>query len=346
MLTGTRAFPRRRRVRRAGVGARARAGLDAAACHAVARARDIPQTLSAEEPETTHRRRAGRAPGAGGRVRDGRAADDGSHVISVTRTAGVDGRIRRRRRRDASRSPFPRCGICAKRRHPRRPRRAWTSSRPPPTSPRRLRSRQTGGRSCSWPRVMARLVCGCGRWRRRRRSRWRAPRARASLLVTRQPIRRLLRRGRAEAARPRRRRAANPRAGQRRSRRDVERGRRHRVRRECDWRPLMRVSATGGAVTAVTTLGPQQRRPPRAAFSARRPPVPVLRAGRAGHGRDLPGHARRKRPDPADASDGRRYYPRAGRDASPRRVAAVGAGGHAPGPAAGRGAGSARRASR
>ena len=34
-----------------------------------------------------------------------------------------------------SRSPFPRCGICARRRHPRRPRRASTSSRPPPTSP-------------------------------------------------------------------------------------------------------------------------------------------------------------------------------------------------------------------
>ena len=42
----------------------------------------------------------------------------------------------------------------------------------------RLRSRPTAGRSSSWPRVTARPVCGCGRWRRRRRSRWRAPRAR------------------------------------------------------------------------------------------------------------------------------------------------------------------------
>ena len=59
--------------------------------------------------------------------------------------------------------------------------------------------------------------------------------ASVSLLVARQPIRRLLRRGRAEAARPRRRRAANPGAGrQRQSWRDVERGRRHRVCAEPD----------------------------------------------------------------------------------------------------------------
>ena len=56
-------------------------------------------------------------------------------------------------------------------------------------------------------------ACGCGRWRRRPRSRWRVPRARPSLLVARQPLDRLLRRKRAEAARSRRRRAADPRAG-------------------------------------------------------------------------------------------------------------------------------------
>ena len=70
--------------------------------------------------------------------------------------------------------------------------------------------------------------------------------------------------------------------------------------------PLMRVSATGGAAVAVTTLGPQQSGHRRAALSARRPPVPVLRARRAGHGRDLSGRARRERPDAADARRQRR----------------------------------------
>ena len=55
-----------------------------------------------------------------------------------------------------------------------------------------------------------------------------------SLLVARQPVRRLLRRRRAEAARPRRRRAADPGSGPVRWRRDVERGRRHRVCAEHD----------------------------------------------------------------------------------------------------------------
>ena len=43
------------------------------------------------------------------------------------------------------RSPFPPCGICAKRRHPSRSSRAWTSSRRPRAMPFRLRSRTTGG---------------------------------------------------------------------------------------------------------------------------------------------------------------------------------------------------------
>ncbi len=73
----------------------------------------------------------------------------------------------------------PACGICAKRRHPRRPRRAWTSSRPPPTSPRTLPSRPTAGRSSSWPRATAPPASGGGRWRRRRPNRWRAPKARS-----------------------------------------------------------------------------------------------------------------------------------------------------------------------
>ena len=68
----------------------------------------------------------------------------------------------------------------------------------------------------------------------------------------------------------------------------------------------MRVSATGGAAAAVTTLGPQQQSHRYPHVAARRPPVPVLRAGRAGHGRDLPGRARRERPDAADARRQRR----------------------------------------
>ena len=63
---------------------------------------------------------------------------------------------------------------------------------------------------------------------------------------------------------------------------------------------LMRVSATGGAAAAVTTLGPQQQGHALPSLSARWPPVPVLVHGAAGHGRDLPGRARRERPDPAE----------------------------------------------
>ena len=45
--------------------------------------------------------------------------------------------------------------------------------------PRRSRCRPTAGRSSSSPRGMVRPVCGCDRLRRRRRSRWRVPKARA-----------------------------------------------------------------------------------------------------------------------------------------------------------------------
>ncbi len=48
---------------------------------------------------------------------------------------------------------------------------------PATTTPRRLPSRPTAGRSSSSPRVRAVPACGCGRWRRRRRSPWQAQRA-------------------------------------------------------------------------------------------------------------------------------------------------------------------------
>ena len=118
----------------------------------------------------------GRAPGAGGRVRDGRAAEgrDSRHRRHADGWPGW-----RRSPPQSSRpprSPFPRCGICARHRH-RAARDAHRDrhARHRPV-PRRLRSRPTAARSSSWPRVTARRVCGCGRWQRRRRSRWRAPR--------------------------------------------------------------------------------------------------------------------------------------------------------------------------
>ena len=177
----------------------------------------------------------------------------------------------------AAASPFPPCGICAKRRHPRRRRRASRSSRLPPTSPRPLRCRPTAGRSSSSPRVRrvppVAAVAGdndgaaAGGHRGRH----------LSVLVARQPVHRLLRRGRAEAARPRRRRAADPGDGRRRVGGGTWSADGVIVFAPSVTSPLMRVSATGGAAAAVTKLGPQQIGPPRAAISARRPTVPVLR---------------------------------------------------------------------
>ena len=96
--------------------------------------------------------------------------------------------------------------------------------------------------------------------------------------------------------------------------------------------PLMRVSATGGAAAAVTTLGPQQSAPPsRRTFCPTAARFLFFATGRAGRGRDLPGRARRERPDTADARrrqrgvSARRAWAR--RIVARRRVAAVGAGG-------------------
>ena len=309
MLTGKRAFDGRRRLRHAGARAEDGAGLDSAARRGAARARsrccDAVCRRIRKQRIARHRRRA---PGAGGRVRDGRAADDAhGHVIGATRTTGRGWPRSPSRPCWPPRSPFPRCGICAKRRRPRRPRRASRSSRPPPTSPTSFALSPDGrqivfvasgdGASRLWLRSLATTTAQplAG-----------TEGATLSLLVARRPVHRLLRRGRAEAARPRRRRAADPGAG----RQSVAAGRGTRTASSCLRRarvgPLMRVSATGGAAVAVTTLGPQQTGHRRAALSARRPPVPVLRARRAGHGRDLPGRARRERPDPADARRQRR----------------------------------------
>ena len=179
---------------------------------------------------------------------------------------------------------FPRCGICARAPAARdAPRHRHARHRP---ARRRLRSRPTAGRLSSWPRVMARPACGCGRWRRRRRSRWRAPRGPRSLLVARRPLHRLLRRGRAEAARPRRRRPADPGSG----RPAARAGRGTRTASSClrrardspaDARVRHRGRGGGGDDARPAAAGP-----PLAAVSARRPPVPVLRARR---GRTRPG---------------------------------------------------------
>ena len=103
-----------------------------------------------------------------GDIRDVRLALEGAFETAVPQTAApaTSPSTRpmaalwivacRRRRGRGSRSPFPRCGICAKRRHRHRPRRASRSSPPPPTDPFPLRCRPTVGRSSSWLPAMAR----------------------------------------------------------------------------------------------------------------------------------------------------------------------------------------------
>ena len=300
MLTGTRAFDGEDVAdtlaavlqHGAGLGARCRPTTPPRVRHAAARAacRRIRSSALATSATCAWRSRA--------RSRRPRRRRRRRHVSGAARTAGVDGRVRRRRRWWPSRSPFPRCGICARRRHPRRPRRASTSSRPPPTSPRRLRSRPTAGRSSSSPRAMARPACGCGRWRRRRRSRWRAPRARRFPFWSPDS------------------RSIGFFAGGALKRLDLGGGAPQTLApattgRGGTW------NADGVIVFAPSSDEPADARvrhrgrggggddarpaagePPLAALSARRPPVPVLRARRAGHGRDLPGRARRRAPRP------------------------------------------------
>ena len=63
----------------------------------------------------------------------------------------------------------------------------------------------------------------------------------------------------------------------------------------------MRVSATGGAAAAVTTLGPQQSGHSRRTFCPTAAGSCSTVRGAPDSDRDLPGRARRERPDPADA---------------------------------------------
>ena len=186
--------------------------------------------------------------------------------------------------------PFPPCVICAKRRRPRRPKRASTSSRPPPTIRFLSRSLPTAVRSCSWLPAMARPASGCGRCVNRRAAAGRNRGRGISLLVARQPLGRLLRRWQVEAARHRRRRAANTGDGAARPRRDLERGRRHSVRADIRKSAVPRVRPRGAAV-AVTKLGGADE-PPVSVLPARWPAIPVPRAGPAGNRGDLPGLAR------------------------------------------------------
>ena len=117
-----------------------------------------------------------------------------------------------------------------------------------------------------------------------------------SLLVTRQPLGRLHGGECAEAARPRRRRAANTRAGH--SPVPARRGTRTASSSLLQLRrgTLMRVSATGGAVAAMTTFGPGQvaHLYPQFLPDGRRFLFTALR--RAERDRDLPRHARRAAP--------------------------------------------------
>ena len=183
MLTGTRAFAGEDVADTLGGRAAARSRTGARCRRRSRRAsRQALRAVPAEGPRSSASRdMRGRAPGAGGRVRDGRAADDRD-------------RPRHRRHADGwrgwprspspcwwpSRSPFPRCGICARRRRPRRPRRALEIVTPATDGSDVVRAlarrpadrlRRVGRRRV--PPVAA--VAG----RRRRRSRWRAPRARA-----------------------------------------------------------------------------------------------------------------------------------------------------------------------
>ena len=289
------------------------------------------QALSAEGSEATYSRHRGRASGAGGRVRDGRAADD-DHVIGAGRTAGLDGRVRRRggghsRDGDSRGATSARDAATTAARDARRDRHARHRR-----SPRRLRSRPTAGRSSSWPRVKVVPDCGCGPWRRRRRSRWPAPRVRRfpSGRPTAVPIgffagsalKRLdLGGGAPQTLAP----VVAGRGG------TWNAGRRHRVCAEPDDSPDARVrhrGRGGGRDDARPAAG----RPSLSVFSARRPPVPVQGIRRPGRDRDLSRRARRERPDPVGA-----------RRQPPGCICPPGGccwrGGHARGPAAGRGAG-------
>ena len=151
----------------------------------------------------------------GGRVRNGRSASSYAGTLPRTRGAAcVDSRTRRRGCADRRAGGFPRCGICAKHRRRRRRRRASTIVTPANADPisvcplaRRPTDRVRGVRRRRLPPLAA--VPGRNHGAAAGRNRGRG----LSLLVARQPLRRVLCRWQAEAARHRRRRAANSRNG-------------------------------------------------------------------------------------------------------------------------------------
>ena len=288
----------------------ARAGLGrAAGRRAAADAVTLLRALPAEGSASSASRDIGDVRlGAGGRVRDGRAADDAAAPLRRRHADGWRGWPRSPSPCwRSSRSPFPRCGICARHRHlaARDARRDRHARHRQPTSfalspdGRQIVFVASGdGASRLWLRSLATTTAQPLAGTEGATFPFWSPDSRSIGFFAGGALKRLdLGGGAPQTLAP----------VTRRSRRDVERGRRHRVCAEHDDRPDARVrhrGRGGGGDDARPAAG----EPRRAVLSARRPPVPVLRARRAGHGRDLPGRARRERPDPADARRQRRVF--------------------------------------
>ena len=230
MLTGRRAFAGEdvsdtlaaRRAAGAGLGR-------AAGRRCPPRARQLLRRCLQKDPRQRAARHRRRAPGAGGRVRDGRCRRRRHGRSVATRTTGLDRH---------SPSPSLVAGALAV------PAVRHLRETPPPAPPETRVDIVTPAtdQPASFAlspdgRQIVFVASGDGAsrlWLRSLATTTAQPLAGTegadvSLLVARQPVRRLLRRGRAEAARPRRRRAADTGPVTSRSRRDVERGRRHRV---------------------------------------------------------------------------------------------------------------------
>ena len=93
MLTGKRAFPGEDITDTLAAVVRAEPDWDALPADAPVGTGHVSHALSAEGSATARAGHRRRAPGAGGRIRDGHAAEDHvSHVGGATRTAGLDGR--------------------------------------------------------------------------------------------------------------------------------------------------------------------------------------------------------------------------------------------------------------
>ena len=193
---------------------------------ATAARRHDAQALSAEGRQAARARHRRRAPGAGGRVRDGRAADDGRPATAAAprgRLAWMAALASRCSWRP--RSPCPPCGICAKRRRLRHPKRGSRLRTPATTDAMSFALSPDGrqivfvasgdGASRLWVRPLdttaAQPLAG-------------TEGATLSVLVARQPVHWLLCRERVEAARPRQRRPADTGTRIQRARRHVERG--------------------------------------------------------------------------------------------------------------------------